>query len=105
MLRSAAPVNSEEGALLDAEAEAPAELEAVAAATLDGMRGTEEVAAAEEALLLLQLLEEAMTGRLAKVLAAAGAVAIAEDDATAVAAEEASAEHLGQLVVTNCLVE
>lgn len=109
VLRSAAPVNREEGALFDAEAEAPPELEPVAAATEDGITGTEEAETTieeeeEEGAGLLEEEEEAMTGMLAKVLGLAGAVAIAEDVAAA-AAEEASEEHLGHLVVTNVAVE
>lgn len=103
VLRSAAPVNTEEGALEEAEPE----LEPVTAAAslgealVDVAAATEEeegVTEAEDETAALLVLP--MTGMLERVVAGAAKVEVAEADAA-----EASAEHLGHLVVTNSSVE
>jgi len=109
-LRFAAPVNSEVGALEEAELEAEPESEPVpvpvtAAAPLgdslvEVAAATEEEGVTEAEDEIAVLLVHAETGMLERVVAGAAEVAEAEAEAA-----EASAEHFGHLVVTNSSVE
>lgn len=102
VLRSAAPVNTEEGALEEAEPEAEPVTAAASLgeALVDVAAATEEEGVTEAEDETAALLVLPMTGMLERVVAGAAVVEVAEADAA-----EASAEHLGHLVVTNSSVE